>query len=452
MNPKLAAIDRNIFSVSELNKLTRNLIEQQFSQLWVEGEISNLSRPASGHWYFTLKDANSQVRCAMFASRNKRLRFEPQNGTQVILRGKASLYEGRGEFQLIAENLMPAGIGLLQHKFDALKQALLEEGLFDEQSKLAIPALPQHIAVITSSTGAALQDFLSVLARRFPAIQVSVIASSVQGSQAKNQLIAAITLAQQADISPPIEVLILTRGGGSLEDLWPFNEEAVARAIYSCSIPIISAVGHEVDFTIADFVADLRAPTPSAAAELVSPNQQELQTKLLKYEQWLTKNIQHYLEIKQQQLNLTSQQLQHPKQKIQNEFQRIDELEARINRAITAKINNCQTAITQITAKLSGIQPTHQIKQLQLKNQQQEQNIISLTKSSIQQLQQSLAVNSGKLNTLSPLNTINRGYSIISNENNQILRQASQSNIGDKISAQLAQGSIDCIIEKIINE
>lgn len=450
MNLQTALTDRSILSVSQLNQLTRTLIEQQFSQLWVEGEISNLARPSSGHWYFTLKDERAQVRCAMFANRNQALRFEPQNGMQVILRGKASLYEGRGEFQLIADNLMPAGQGLLQQKFETLRQKLDEEGLFAQSSKKVLPDLPRHIVVITSPTGAALQDFLSVLERRFPAIQVSVIPVAVQGDQAKSQLVAAIRLAQQLpDTLPPVDLLVLTRGGGSLEDLWPFNEETVARAIHACDIPVICAVGHEIDFTIADFVADVRAPTPSAAAELVSPDQQQWRTDLMGYERWFAASMQQNLALHQEQLIALSRRLSHPGQKIQQGFQRLDELELRIRLAIKGHLAQNRSAIEKTRAQLIGTNPLNRIRHLLLQNQQTEQKLASLTQGLLQQKKHALAMNAGKLSALSPLNTLNRGYSILTDGEGKILSKASQTSIGERISAQLAEGSIDCRVESI---
>src|SRR5690606_31569338 len=248
--------------VSQLNRRAKQLLETHLPLLWVEGELSNVSQPSSGHWYFTLKDDQAQVRCAMFRNRNMLVRFKPQQGQQVLLRARVSLYEGRGDYQLIAEHMEEAGAGALQRAYEELKQKLAAEGLFSDDLKQPLPSLPRHIGVITSPTGAAIRDILHVLARRFPAIPVTVLPVAVQGKEAAPQIVKAIQLANRADL---FDVLILARGGGSLEDLWPFNEEVVARAIHASKLPIVSAVGHEVDFTIADFVADLRAPTPSVA-------------------------------------------------------------------------------------------------------------------------------------------------------------------------------------------
>src|SRR5690554_997535 len=270
-------INRDILSVSQLNRRAKQLLETHLPLLWVEGELSNVSQPSSGHWYFTLKDAQAQVRCAMFRNRNQLVRFIPQQGQQVLIRARVSLYEGRGDYQLIAEHLEESGAGALQRAFDELKLKLAAEGLFEQSCKQPLPSLPRHIAVITSPTGAAVRDILSVLKRRFPAIPVTVIPVAVQGKEAAPQIVKAI---EQANRSGLFDVLVVGRGGGSLEDLWPFNEEIVARAIFASALPVVSAVGHEVDFTIADFVADLRAATPTAAAELLAPVEHELRASI----------------------------------------------------------------------------------------------------------------------------------------------------------------------------
>ena len=267
------AIDREVYTVSQLNQAAKNLLEGSFPLIWISGEISNLSQPSSGHMYLTLKDEAAQVRCAMFRFRNSLLSFAPKNGMQVLARAKVSLYEGRGEFQLIIEHMEEAGDGLLRRKFDELKHRLAALGLFNHEHKKPLPALPQCIGVVTSATGAAIRDIISVLKRRMPAIPIMIYPAAVQGSEAAGQIVKAINLANQRQ---ECDVLIVGRGSGSLEDLWPFNEEIVAHAIFNSEIPIISAVGHEIDYTIADFVADVRAATPSAAAELISPHQQEL--------------------------------------------------------------------------------------------------------------------------------------------------------------------------------
>lgn len=287
-----------IFTVSELNRTARELLEDNFSLIWIEGEISNLACPSSGHIYFSLKDARAQVRCAMFRGRNQRLDFKPQDGQQLLARGRVSLYEGRGEFQIIIEYMEEAGDGKLRREFELLKQRLDKEGLFAESHKKTIPELPQSIGVVTSATGAAIRDIVSVLKRRFPSIPIVIYPTQVQGEMAAGQIVQAIHTANKR---AECDVLIVARGGGSLEDLWPFNEEPVARAIYASHIPIVSGVGHEVDFTIADFVADRRVATPSAAAEIVSPNRQDWRTRISHLQQRISEQITKLIAHKRQQ-------------------------------------------------------------------------------------------------------------------------------------------------------
>ncbi|MCW8848051.1 MAG: exodeoxyribonuclease VII large subunit, partial [Sedimenticola sp.] len=320
-----AGFHRDIYSVSRLNSEVRSVLEGSFPLLWVEGEISNLARPASGHIYFSLKDAQAQVRCAMFRMKRQHLRFQPENGLKVLIRARVGLYEGRGEFQLIAEHMEPAGEGDLRQAFDQLKQKLQTEGLFDTAQKRALPILPKRIGIITSPTGAAVQDVLTVLQRRFPAIPLLIFPVVVQGDEAAQSIINALKLAEKRQ---DCDLLILTRGGGSLEDLMAFNDEGVARTIHQLTIPLISAVGHEIDFTIADFVADQRAPTPSVAAELATPDSQELLDKLNMLQRrvtlGVTRKVKRLTEL-QQNLNQRLRR-SHPGVRLQQQQQYLDEL------------------------------------------------------------------------------------------------------------------------------
>ena len=332
-----SAPERDIYSVSRLNLEARLLLEQGFPRIWLEGELSNVSRPSSGHLYFTLKDARAQIRAAMFRSRNQAIRFRPEEGLQVLVRGRVSLYEPRGDYQLIVDHMEEAGDGALRRAFEELKRKLDAEGLFDAARKQPLPALPARIGVITSPSGAAVRDVISVLRRRFPAIPVLIYPVPVQGKEAGGEIANAIRLAsRRADC----DVLILTRGGGSLEDLWPFNEEVVARAIHDCRIPLVSAVGHEIDFTIADFVADRRAATPSAAAELVTPDQLEWLARLTQLSARLENRLRHTLSDDQRRLAWLEQRLQqvHPGQYLRQQAQRLDELEQRARLLIEFKI------------------------------------------------------------------------------------------------------------------
>ncbi|HBM51322.1 MAG TPA: exodeoxyribonuclease VII large subunit, partial [Marinobacter sp.] len=315
-------------SVSELNHQARHLLESSFMQVWVEGELSSFSRPSSGHWYFSLKDQKCQIRCAMFRGANQRIRTLPKEGDQIRIRGKVTLYENRGDFQIIVEHLEPAGLGPLQQAFEALKMKLQAEGLFDPARKKPLPVTPRHIGVVTSPTGAAIHDILTVLARRCPAIPVTLYPTAVQGQAATADIVNAIDRAQRHGVA---DVLIIGRGGGSLEDLWCFNEEAVARAIAGCSIPTVSAVGHEVDVTIADFVADLRAPTPSAAAEKISPDQSQWLRRLAEQQLRLGQSARRLLLRLDQQLGHLAARLRDPRRELQDKAQRMDELDMRLN-------------------------------------------------------------------------------------------------------------------------
>ena len=321
-----------IYSVSELNQMVQNLLEDAFLPVWIEGEISNFASPNSGHWYFSLKDANAQVRCALFNGRQRYKDNQPKNGMQILVRAKISLYPVRGEFQLIIDQFEPAGEGALRKAFERLKTQLAAEGLFAAQYKKSLPKFPSVIGVISSETGAALRDICVVLKKRFPAIAVIVYPCLVQGKNAPAQIVQQIQVANQRQ---ECDVLILARGGGSLEDLWPFNEECVARAIFKSKLPLISAIGHETDFTIADFVADCRAATPSMAAQLASPDSREYQQHLGKTYLRLIKTIEYLLNAYQQTLENLSKRLRHPKQRLQDSAQRCDELTQRLNLSIT---------------------------------------------------------------------------------------------------------------------
>lgn len=436
---------KNILSVSQLNATARLLLEQSFNQVWIEGEISNLSQPSSGHSYFTLKDSHAQVRCALFRLHRQKLKFTLENGLQVLLRAEVSLYEARGDYQLIVSHAELAGDGLLQRAFEALKKKLEAEGLFLEVHKKPIPKFPKQIGVITSATGAAIRDILQVLKRRFASIPVIIYPAQVQGERAAAQLIQAIKTANERQ---ECDVLILTRGGGSLEDLWPFNDEKLAYAIFNSDIPMVSAVGHEIDFTIADFVADMRAPTPSAAAELVSPNSQDYLHRLTQFSQRITQLIRSTLQHTHLQLTNLSQRLQHPGQRLKDQAQRLDLLEQALVLAQKNLLKHHQTQLNQLVIKFNAFKPILKIEQLKkdlinfnrrLKLQMQHQ---------LQKAQQALNLSSNKLDAFSPLRTLERGYAIVTKTSDQsIVRNASQVNKGDMIDLRLAKDKIRARVE-----
>ncbi|MEH6651757.1 MAG: exodeoxyribonuclease VII large subunit [Motiliproteus sp.] len=433
----------DILSVSDLNQQARQLLEQSFAIIQVEGEISNFVCPSSGHWYFTLKDDRAQVRCALFRNRSRFLKYRPQNGDQVLLRAKVSLYEGRGEYQLIGEYLEAAGSGDLQAAFDALKQKLQLEGLFDADSKQALPSLPSRIGVITSPTGAAIQDILSVLKRRFAGIPVSLYPAAVQGADAPAQLINALQLAIR---SGDCDVIILGRGGGSAEDLCAFNDEALARVIFDSPIPIVSAVGHEIDFSISDFVADVRAPTPSAAAELLSPDRDQLSQSFDLYQQRLTTLAQQQINQRQQKLQSLRARLRHPGQRLQDQNQRLDTLELRLRRASLQLLGDHRVKLGHLSERLGQQRPDNQIRQRQQQLPQLQQRLRRALSHRLQLLQQKLAGQAHALNNISPLATLDRGYSISTAANGQVIHDSSTLKPGDIIHTRLALGSIDSTV------
>lgn len=343
-----------ILSVSELNQAAQRLLEDTFSTIWVQGEISNLVRPVSGHFYFSLKDQKAQVRCVFFRQRSLALSFTLHNGLLVKIRAKASLYPDRGDFQLITEQIEMAGDGLLKQAYDALVQKLSKEGLFEEQHKKPLPFLPTHIGIISSSTGAALHDILSVLKRRFPSIPLTLYPTKVQGSEAASEIVRALVCANTQGIA---DLLILARGGGSLEDLWPFNEEIVARAIFASSIPIITGVGHEIDFTIADLVADRRAPTPSAAAEMATPERSRLQQMITTLQSRLRQQINTFLNYRSQKIDWLSKSMRHPAQQIQDQMNRLQRLETQLQNSIQTLLKRKQTEVTHSLRALEGVSP-----------------------------------------------------------------------------------------------
>lgn len=438
---------KNIISVSQLNRQSKELLETYLHQVQVTGEISNLARPSSGHWYFTLKDQRAQVRCAMFKSRTQYLKFIPKEGDQVVVSASVSLYEARGDYQLIVNAMKSAGEGALQLAFEELKQRLFKEGLFDQQHKQAIPKHPQHLGIVTSPTGAAVKDVLSVLKRRFPNLPVSIYPTQVQGQQAAGQIVQAI---EQANRDQICDVLIVGRGGGSLEDLWPFNEEVVARAIFNSAIPIISAVGHEVDTSISDYVADLRAPTPSAAAELVSPDRFEWLGRFEQLERSLMRIMQNKLSQHNFHLVQLLKRLRHPKDKLNEHMQRLDLAEMRLKNAMEQRLHKSQQRLQTCQQSLSQFKPDKQLALMQQTNTQLAKRLNKAIKDALQSHQQSLAQQVELLNAVSPLSTLSRGYAINTTESGEVIHSTSQVKTGDTLLATLHQGKLSCTVNEVI--
>jgi exodeoxyribonuclease VII large subunit len=441
---------KDIYTVSRLNREVRTVLEGGFPLLWVEGEISNLARPGSGHWYFSLKDEAAQVRCAMFRNRNMHLGFTPQNGMNILVRAKISLYEARGEFQLIVEHMEEAGTGALQRAFEALKQRLDKEGLFATQHKQPLPEHPQCVGVITSATGAAIRDILTTLQRRFPALPVILYPVPVQGEGAADKIADAIRTANERN---DCDVLIVARGGGSLEDLWAFNEEVVARAIFNSSLPIVSGVGHEIDFTIADFVADRRAPTPTAAAEMISPDQREWLQRLVQFEQRLVTRAQARITQHQQNLDWLRRRLPHPGRRILEITQRLDELELRLRNAQTNLVRLYGHRLNTAFASLKQHNPATRIKQFDVRNQNLAQRLSLAMQRALHNRQQQLKTVSRALQAVSPLATLSRGYAIVTDaETRRVIHDAGQVSVGSLLETRLQHGRLLTEVKRVIKK
>lgn len=417
-------------------------------QIWLSAEISNLSQPASGHWYFTLKDDRAQVRCAMFRNSNRRVTFRPQNGQQVLVRASITLYEPRGDYQLIAESMQPAGDGLLQQQFEQLKQRLSAEGLFDQQFKKPLPAPAKRVGVITSASGAALHDILQVLQRRDPSLPIVIYPTSVQGAEAPMQIVRAIETANRRD---ECDVLIVGRGGGSLEDLWSFNDERVARAIFASRIPIVSAVGHETDVTIADFVADLRAPTPSAAAELVSRNQLELLRQLQSQQQRLEMAMDYYLAQRQQQFTRIHHRLQqqHPHLRLARQQTLLFKLQRRMEDGMQQQLRLAARRSERVQQRLAQVQPQGRIHRYQQRVQQQEYRLQQAMERQLNAYRQRFGVACSQLETVSPLATLARGYSVTQTPRGELLKTTKQAQVGELLKTRLQDGWVESEVKTI---
>lgn len=479
-------MENNILTVTQLNYSVRNLLEMEFGHVWLIGEISNLSKPVSGHWYLTLKDEQAQVRCAMFRMKNMRVNFPVQNGMQVLVRATVSLYEPRGDYQVIIESMQPAGDGLLQQQFDALKLKLAADGLFAQEHKKALPAFVKRVGIVTSTTGAALQDMLNILKRRDPSLSIVIYPTMVQGKEATAEIVSMIEL---ANLRRECDVLIIGRGGGSLEDLWCFNEEAVAYAIFRSEIPIISAVGHETDVTIADFVADLRAPTPSAAAELVSRDwlelarqlQQQLDKASFAFDRiWTNKQVAfkrlqerlvvqspvRQLRLQQNRLALVSERAareiqyrqqramrdmaqlhqrllaQHPQKQLENQRGRMLSLFQQAEKLLTQNFSRKQQRWQSVQDKLARSRLPYQISEYQYQCETLEQRLHFAIQKQFTQYQQRFQSQCVKLEGLSPLKILARGYSVTQNQAGRALVSASEVKVGERIVSRLAGGEL----------
>ncbi|MGE8394612.1 exodeoxyribonuclease VII large subunit [Pseudomonas sp. BIGb0427] len=431
-------LDREVLTVSQLNGRARVLLEDVFRNVWVEGEISNLARPASGHVYFTLKDSGAQVRCALFRQNAARVRQALRDGLAVKVRGKVSLFEGRGDYQLILDTVEPAGDGALRLAFEALKEKLGAEGLFSAENKRALPAHPQRIGIVSSPTGAVIRDIISVFRRRAPQVELTLIPTAVQGREAINQIVRALQLAD----SRGFDALILARGGGSLEDLWCFNEEAVARAIAACQTPIVSAVGHETDVSISDFVADVRAPTPSAAAELLAPDSSDLQRRIDSLKRRLLLRIQSRLMHDRLRLDSLTRRLRHPGERLRQQAQRLDDLDMRLRRAFEQRLNQRRERLARLDTRLAAQHPGRTLALLKQRLDSLAERLPRAMRETLKDRRQRLQAQVQTLHVVSPLATLGRGYSILLDERGQAIHNAAQTHNGQRLTARLGEGEL----------
>lgn len=439
---------REVYSVSRLNRVAKQVLEQAFPfTVWVEGEISNLSRPPSGHVYFSLKDGQAQVRCALFRAELRRLDTPPQDGMQVIVRAQVSLYEGRGEFQLLVSQLEEAGEGALRRALEVLKRRLHEEGLFAPAHKKPLPRLPRRIGILTSPSGAVLHDIVTTLRRRFPAIPVLLYPIPVQGEDASRHIAAAIRLASARQ---ECDALILARGGGSLEDLRPFNDESVARAIFACAIPIVSGVGHETDLTIADLVADVRAPTPTAAAELLSPDQQEWHERFVQRERQFLRLLRDALLRRQQHLDGLSARLLHPRKRIALHSEQLLAGRRRLLLAMKTALGKREATLGTVSARFGACAPRARMRELRGRCEHLYGRLHRGLAYDLERRGARLRRAAQGLQALSPLATLARGYAVIQDpETGRIVREARELVPGDALRAQLARGRLDCIVSRV---
>jgi exodeoxyribonuclease VII large subunit len=434
--------ERVVYTVSRLNRDVRILLERRIPVIWIEGELSNLSQPASGHWYFSLKDREASIRCAMFRMRTLGIGFAPRAGQQVLARGRVSLYEARGEYQLIVEHLEEAGLGALQRQFELLKAKLAAEGLFAEERKRALPRFPRRIGVITSPSGAAVRDILHVLRRRFPPAAVLVYPTPVQGAVAAPAIVDALGL---ASARAECDVLLLARGGGSLEDLWAFNDERLARAIRRCCIPVVAGIGHEIDFTIADFAADARAPTPSGAAELVTPDRAELAQLLAHAAERLARGARRELRTFAARLGhaVTRLQLAHPGARLRQQAQRLDDLEQRLAGALRGTVDRERHRLSEAFATVLRHSPEHRIREYRMRHTALAGRLQHAALRRLSGVEHRLSLAARALDAVSPLKTLERGFAIVTRvSDGTVVTRAGAVEVGEDIEARLAQGRL----------
>ena len=436
---------QEIISVSEINKRAKSILEENFPFVWIQGEVSNFFSAASGHWYFSLKDETSEIRCAMFTNKNHHITFEPKDGDHLVINGTLSIFEGRGQYQIIVEHIELAGEGALLKAFEELKKKLQLEGLFDDSIKRQLPAYPKDIAVVTSPDGAVIQDIINVLDRRSPFLDLTVVPTLVQGEKAAPLICDALNKVGKLK---KVDVVILARGGGSIEDLWAFNNEEVARAIVNCPTPIISAVGHETDFTISDFVSDLRAPTPSIAAEIISQPYSELIETLEGYQNYISRSVISQIDLQRTQITNLIKRIRHPGDKLREISQKLDYIETALIQNINQEISLKKNGLNLKDLSLQQNSPQNKVKEAKVYLQNASKDLLKALKLEIERKSTVLAEIVATLQAVSPLSVLSRGYSIISTEpDGKILSSSNQVEIGQTISAILSKGSIKAEIK-----
>lgn len=432
----------DVISVSTLNRMARDLLESGLPPCWISGEISNLTLAASGHAYFSLKDASGQIRCVMFRQRLSQVPFRLNNGMQVELKGVATIYEARGDFQINVETLRSAGLGQLFEAFERLKLQLSSEGLFDADRKQAIPACPRSIGIVTSPAAAALRDVITTLQRRMPGLPVILYPTPVQGDGAAQQIADAIRVAGQRK---EVDVLIVCRGGGSIEDLWAFNEEAVARAVAACPVPLISGVGHETDFTICDFVADLRAPTPTAAAEMAAPDRAQLQARLEHARQTLQRIMARLLGAKTQKLDFLAHKLHHPGERLTRQAQQLAHAGKRLTQQMTARMAQARWKLQWMASRSERLRPD--LRQTHAQLQRAGQALSKVSEQNFLQKQRQLTQLAYALETINPETILQRGYAIVQTRSGLAVKSAENLHQGERVTLRLAQGSTEALID-----
>ena len=452
MTDNIVIQNEEIISVGELNKSAKYLLENAFNSVSVIGEISNLSRPSSGHIYFTLKDSDGAIRCAMFRNQNLKLNFSPENGDQCIIKGQVSIYAARGDYQLIVKTIEPAGAGNLMQRFEALRKKLDDEGLFDKSKKNKIPVSPKHIAIITSSSTAAFQDIISTVKRRAPSSQISLSEATVQGDNAHISIINALNRVinfNELNQENPVDVVILSRGGGSIEDLWCFNNEELAREIYSFPVPTISGVGHEIDFTICDFVSDIRVPTPTASAELVTEFVFQLSDRLKDNKQNLFKNMINIIENHKQSIDLIFSRLKNPMNLLREKSQRLDNIDLRLQQNLRSIMTNGLSKVKTLDLSLKNQNPISKLNLMKERINSLGVNLNRGVEEKLKSNQNLLEKLYKNIQILNPLSILDRGYAIIMNESGIALKSAQETTKGEKLKARLSSGSVDVVVKKV---